>query len=219
MSTTQPKAQRGEGTLLSSLILSAPGPLVTGIAALTSGSATQLADFIRRTAELLATIVSWWVYRRTGRDETLQAEGKARLERAANLAVTLAMVLAGVAMCVVGGYRFFVPRASGNVLMGLIISALGVLTNSFFWFRYRKLAREEHNTVLAAQHRLYRAKSIVDASVSLALLVIMLFPGHAVSLYVDAVGSIVVGGYMIATGSGKRKRAESPEDAPGKDNV
>jgi chromatin segregation and condensation protein Rec8/ScpA/Scc1 (kleisin family) len=47
-----------EKTLLTALLLSLPGPLVTGIAAITSHSTTQLADFMRRSSELVALFLA-----------------------------------------------------------------------------------------------------------------------------------------------------------------
>lgn len=202
---TESQAPKGGKTLLSSLILSAPGPLVTGIAAVTSRSATQLADFIRRSAELVATFFSWWVFRKTTRDTALGSAERARLESLTSLVVTCAMVFAGIAMCVVGALRLITPRASGNVLMGLIIAILGALTNTWFWLRYRRLAREEGSPVMAAQQKLYRAKAVIDLSVTLALLVVAILPGHIIAQYIDATGSIAVGIYLITTGLAKRK--------------
>lgn len=198
---TSPK---GEKTLLTSILLSAPGPLVTAIAAITSGSATQIADFIRRTSELIATIISWLVFRKTSRDEALPEAERRRLERLATLAVSIAMVLAGLAMCTVGILRLVVPKASGNVTLGLIIAFLGLLTNAWLFLRYRSIARQEHNPVIAAQEKLYRAKCFVDFSVTAALLVVALWPTHTVSAYVDAVGSIVVAVYLVASGLSRR---------------
>ena len=57
------KTKSGERTLLASIVLSAPGPIVVGVALFFGRSSTQLADFIRRTAELIAIIVSWMVFR------------------------------------------------------------------------------------------------------------------------------------------------------------
>ena len=59
------KQKSGEHTLLASVILSSPGPLVVGIGLFLGKSSTQLADFIRRTAELLAIIVSLIMYKVT----------------------------------------------------------------------------------------------------------------------------------------------------------
>jgi Co/Zn/Cd efflux system component len=69
-------------TLLTALLLSAPGPLVTGIAVITSQSTTQMADFLRRSVELVAIFVSWWVFRQLHRNALDEAH-QARLERAA----------------------------------------------------------------------------------------------------------------------------------------
>jgi len=61
-----------EKTLLTALLLSLPAPLVTGIAVISSHSTTQLADFIRRTVELLALIISWWIFRQLQRNSVRQ---------------------------------------------------------------------------------------------------------------------------------------------------
>lgn len=58
---------RREKTMFISFLISSAGPIATGINAVTSRSATQIADFLRRTTELLALFVSWWVYRKIHR--------------------------------------------------------------------------------------------------------------------------------------------------------
>jgi len=58
------QAASREKTLLTALLLSIPGPLVVGLAAVSSHSTTQLADFIRRSVELVALLLSWWVFRK-----------------------------------------------------------------------------------------------------------------------------------------------------------
>jgi len=55
----------------------------------------------------------------------------------------------------------------GNVIPGLVIAVLGVITNTWFWLRYRRLNREKPNAILAVQSRLYCAKAAVDACVPL----------------------------------------------------
>lgn len=57
------KSKQGEGTLLLSVILSAPGPIILAAALLYGRSSTQMADFIRRTLEFLALVVSYAVFR------------------------------------------------------------------------------------------------------------------------------------------------------------
>ncbi len=201
------KAKSGQRTLLASVLLSAPGPIVVGLGLAMGRSSTQLADFIRRSAELAAIIVSWAVYRSTqGQPD---AQRKHRLERRANLCVGAAMCLSGAAMLAIT----FLPDGgqTGNVLPGLIIALLGVTANTCFWVRYRALNRARPNAILAVQSRLYRAKALVDACVSLALAAVALRPGSPVAHYMDIGGSIAVALYLIGNGLltlwGKRQSA------------
>jgi divalent metal cation (Fe/Co/Zn/Cd) transporter len=194
------QSTKREKTMLTSLLLSAPGPIVTGIPAITSHSATQIADFLRRTAELVALFISWWVYRRLQRGIASDDAYRARLEQMANFAVVGAMICSGTAMLVVGVTRLFVYKANGNVIMGLIIAVLGVLTNTWFWLRYAHMARELFDPVIEGQMRLYRAKSCVDLGVVAALTSVAVAPNHPVTQYIDASGCIIVACYLLYNG-------------------
>ena len=65
---------------------------------------------------------------------------------------------------------------------------------------YTKLNKIEPNAILAVQARLYRAKSLVDSCVSIALLSVALFPESPVSYYLDLIGSVIVALYLIRCG-------------------
>lgn len=192
------KARPGERTLLASVALSAPGPLVVGIGLLLGRSSTQLADFVRRTAELAAIVVSWAVFRRTG-SEKADPSHKARLERMAHLCVGAAMALGGAVMLLLA----FWPGSGekGNVIPGLVIAALGVVTNTWFWLRYRRLSQADPNGVLAAQSNLYRAKALVDACVTAALATLAAAPASALARYLDVGGAVAVAAYLLANGA------------------
>lgn len=207
MSRKKADGAKGERTLLTAMLLSAPGPLVTGIAAVTSQSATQLADFIRRTAELVATCVSWWVFRRIQRTEQITQAQRERLQRGANLAVAIAMLLSGLTLFLVGISRLFVYKASGNVTLGLVIAFLGLVVNTVFWLRYRAMCRERFDAVIAGQQRLYRAKVMVDACVVIALAAVAIAPLHPATRYIDAVGTIVVAVYLLYNGLDMLRKA------------
>jgi len=201
-----------EKVMLMSLLLSAPGPIVTGIPAIMSHSATQIADFLRRTAELVALFVSWWVYRKLERSEPLEDAYRTRMEHIANLTVSGAMICSGIAMFVVGVSRFFVYKINGSVIMGLIIAILGVVTNTWFWWRYRNMIREKYNPVISGQEKLYRAKACVDLCVVIALTSVAVAPYHIVTQYIDAVGCVIVAFYLLYNGVDmlpKKKKAES----------
>ncbi len=193
------KQPSGGRTLLASVLLSAPGPLVVGLGLFWGRSATQLADFIRRSAELAAILVSWGVYRATRRGEPADPDRRARLEAAANLWVAAALCLSGAAMLAAallppGGQK-------GNVVPGLVIALLGVVTNTWFWLRYRKLNRLDPGPILGAQARLYRAKALVDACVTVALGTVAAAPASPAALVMDRAGSVAVAVYLLLQGA------------------
>jgi divalent metal cation (Fe/Co/Zn/Cd) transporter len=189
-----------EKTLLTALLLSAPGPLVAGIAMISSHSTTQFADFLRRGMELVALFLSWWIFRQLQRSPARSETGRARLERAAGLGVAAAMIGSGVIMLMVAVSRLSVYQPGGRVTLGLIIAALGLLTNGWFWWRYTVLTREQYSSVIAAQQGLYRAKASVDLCVVAALAAVAIAPDHPATRYVDILGSIFVAGYLLWNG-------------------
>lgn len=78
------RSKSGERTLLASVVMSSPGPIVVGAALFLGRSSTQLADFIRRTAELVAIIVSWILFRILNKRGEPDPELKNKLEQTAN---------------------------------------------------------------------------------------------------------------------------------------
>ena len=210
------KREAGERTLLTSVVLSSPGPIVVGAGLFLGRSSTQIADFIRRTAELAAIVVSWIVFRLLHKDGGPEAERKSRLEKTANSCVGAAMCLSGVAMLLIA--LFSSHSDKGNVIPGLVIALLGVTTNTWFWLRYRKLNLQKPDAILAVQSKLYRAKSLVDGCVTVALTVIALAPGTPAARYFDVIGSIAVAIYLTASGAvtlratAKEAAATRPEE-------
>ena len=188
----------GSRTLLMSVLLSAPGPLIIGLGLLVGRSSTQIADFIRRSAELLAIIMAYVVYQITTKDGVCDEARKAKLERLSNIFV-------GAMMCVGGTFMVVLAILSdnadkGNVIPGLVIALLGVIANSIFWVKYTKLNNAEPNAILAVQARLYRAKTLVDGCVTTALLSVVIAPASQLSIWLDFIGSIIVAVYLIWCG-------------------
>lgn len=189
-------AKSGVRTLLVSVLMSAPGPLVVGLGLLAGRSSTQIADFVRRSSELLAIIMSFVVYKLT---TGFCGEGrKALLERRSNAFVGAMMCLGGAFMIALA---FMSDNADkGNVIPGLSIAVMGVIANTLFWRKYTRLNRQEPNAILMVQARLYRAKSLVDACVTIALLSVAIVPGSPVSAWLDFSGSIIVAVYLVWCG-------------------
>lgn len=189
--------KNGSRTMLMSVLMSAPGPIVVGIGLFLGKSSTQLADFIRRSAELMAIIVAFITYLLTSKPN-VDADTKILSERRSNLFVGTAMSISGVSMLLIA--LFSKNTEQGNVIPGLCIAILGVVANTIFWFRYKKLGHAQNNTILLVQSRLYRAKSLVDICVTTALLVVLFLPGSAIAFYLDRIGSGVVSLYLIWCG-------------------
>ena len=188
----------GSRTLLMSVLMSAPGPLIIGLGLLVGRSSTQIADFIRRSAELLAIIMAFVVYQITTKDGVCDEVRKAKLERLSNIFVGAMMCVGGTFMVVLA---FLSDNADkGNVIPGLVIALLGVIANSIFWVKYTKLNNAEPNAILAVQARLYRAKTLVDGCVTTALLSVVIAPASQLSIWLDFIGSIIVAVYLIWCG-------------------
>jgi divalent metal cation (Fe/Co/Zn/Cd) transporter len=194
------QAASREKTLLMALLLSAPGPLVTGFAAVSSHSSTQLADFIRRSMELVALFLSWWVFRKLQRNQALAEADQVRLERMAGIGVAGALICSGAVMLIVAMSRLSVYQPGGGVTLGLVIAILGLLTNGWFWWRYTILTHEQYSSVIATQQRLYRAKTCVDLCVVTALAAVAIAPAQPATRYVDILGSVTVAGYLMWSG-------------------
>lgn len=198
MNNKNEQKKSGTKTLLWSVIMSAPGPLIIGLGLFVGRSSTQIADFVRRSSELLAIIMAYVVYKITTKDGVCDTARKEKLEKFSNLFV-------GAMMCLGGSLMLLLAFASenedkGNVIPGLVIALLGVVANTIFWRKYTKLNKAEPNAILAVQARLYRAKSLVDSCVTIALLSVALFPESAVSYYLDFIGSVIVALYLIWCG-------------------
>jgi divalent metal cation (Fe/Co/Zn/Cd) transporter len=200
-SHTKEQAARRERTLRAAVLLSMWAPLATGIAVALSQSTTQLADFVRRTVEFFALLLSWQVFRYLERRRRLDAGRKAALERLTAFSVSLALCCSGLIMFLLAYSRLSTFEPGGNVYPGLTIAGLGLLTNGWFWRRYAALLREQYSAIIAAQRRLYQAKSVVDLCVIVALAAVAVSPAHTLTRYLDLFGSMAVAGYLLWSGA------------------
>ncbi len=199
-----------EKTLLVAFLLSSWAPLTTGIAVILSNSTTQVADFIRRTAELVALFVSWQVFRYLLRNDKLELSSRAKIEKIAGLSVALALGCSGIVMFVLAISRISTFQPGGNVYLGLVIAVLGLATNTWFWRRYKGMTREHFSPVIDSQVQLYRAKSFVDICVIAALSAIAINPGHIATRYIDISGSVAVSFYLLWSSVNTVRKANSP---------
>ena len=209
---TREHTKSGSRTLLMSVLLSSPGPLAMGLGLIVGRSSTQIADFIRRTAELLAIIISFVIYKTTNKDGHCDEARKALLERRSNSFV-------GAMMCLGGSFMIALTLMSdssdkGNAAPALIIAGMGVITNTLFWRKYTRLHKKNPNAILGVQARLYRAKSLVDSCITLALLAVVFAPASLMSIWLDLIGSLVVAVYLVWCGIRTIWDATRPQENP-----
>ena len=88
----------------------------------------------------------------------------------------------------------------GNVIPSLAIALISASGNVFFWSRYERLRRNGSNPILAVQARLYRAKTLIDSCVSIALIAVIVLPDSQIAHILDLGGSVVVAIYMLNSG-------------------
>jgi len=185
-------------TLLLSVLFSASGPIVLGLGLVVGRSTTQIADFTRRTAELLALIAALVVYSAIEQRPAMAQTRKRELERRGNLFTGCIMCVSGLSMLLLSVLP--AQEEKGNVVPALVIALLGVTANSIFWRRYTVLSRRQDSAILGVQARLYGAKTAVDVCVSAALAAVLAFPGTKFASRLDTVGSLLVSLYMIRCG-------------------
>ena len=142
--------------------------------------------------------MSFVVYTTVTKKGVCDEAKKKKMERGSNIFVGFMMCLAGAIMSVLA---FTMNNEDkGNVIPGLAIAVLGVIANSIFWIKYTSLNQTEPNAIIAVQSRLYRAKTLVDSSVTIALLSVLIAPQSAVSYWLDLIGSMIVAFYLIWCG-------------------
>lgn len=188
----------GVKTLFLSIIMSSPGPLVVGLALIQCKSSTQIADFVRRTAEFLAIVISFFVFKLTV-NKKYDTTKKICLEEKSNVFVGLLMCIAGLTMGIIA--LLVNKEDEGNVIPGLVIAVFSLIGNSIFWRKYNKLNKIEPNSIMKVQLRLYRAKTLVDASVTITLTSILIIQNINITYWIDMFGSLIVAGYLIWNGT------------------
>ena len=188
----------GKKTLIMSIIMSSPGPLVVGLSLIGGNSTTQLADFLRRTIEFMAIVLAFIVFCLTSNEDKVDEEKKFRLERYSNVVVSLSMIISGIIMLVLGIFKQ--NEDKGSQIPSLIIALVGLTSNGIFWFKYRKMAKVTGDLLFKTQKSLYGGKIFVDLSVFISLSVVLFSNNTTLSYYCDLFGTVCVASYLIISG-------------------
>ncbi len=188
--------KKRERTLIYSIVFSSFGPVVTFIALLMNTSVTQFADFTRRTSELVVLVLALFVFRLLHSD-TIRPARKKTLRKMIYTAVGIALIMAAALLVFMGLRSIANPQIpSGNVWLGVSVAALGVFFNGYFWIRYTLFNKQETDTVMHTQSRLYQAKTVVDVSVLIALSSVVVFSGEWISYWIDLTTTFLISIYL-----------------------
>ena len=185
-------------TLLLSILFAAPSPFVVGFALLIGKSSTQIADFVRRTSELIAIIAAYVTYIIISKDENIDKKQKLKIETNSSMFVGLLLMLAGTVMFIIA--LTATNKDKGNIIPALIIALSGVTSNTYFFIKYKGLYKKDNSPILEIQSKLYLSKCIVDTFVSIPLTIILISPQSNLANIFDIFGSSIVALYLIFSG-------------------
>lgn len=198
-------------TLWFSIVLSAFGPGVLLVALWMNTSTTQLADFIRRTAELSVLILALWTYQKLAKAK--DEKKKQQYQRTIYVASGLILWLSSLVLAFFLTLNLLRPvYPEGNVLLGLSVAGLGVIVNAVFALRYARFHRETPHAVMDSQKKLYQAKTMVDLNVMIALLTVLWTSNLMVRYWVDNAGTLLILVYLFYRGSDLLKQASKYHD-------
>lgn len=202
-------AKDKERTLRTACLLSAWAPAALGVALMLGPSTVLIADFIRRTSELLVTAASWRVFRRIARNPSHPPEVFEASERRVSQLVAVVLVLSTVIILVTAAIRGLSGAEVGWIVPGLLIACGGCAVNCWLWRRSRSLAKREPSPLIDAQWRFYRSKTIADVCVIATLIGGALTRGTVFSSWVDAVGACIIALFLATTAQRVMQRSAS----------
>jgi len=185
--------------------LSAFAPLATLASMLASASLTQVADFVRRSVELLSTAISYRIV--ASRTHATRRELR---ERWATRTVVVSLLVSAFVIATLALVQP-ISAPGGRVELGLAVAVAGAATNTVFAWRFARLAVQCHDQVMRAQGELYRAKVVVDLAIGVTLTFVLVWPDAHVTLVLDRVAAWCVTGYLTWTARGALLRSRSPE--------
>ncbi len=187
-----------ERTLRAAWIVSSTAPLATGFAFYQSGSVTVLADFFRRTLELMVLFSNWLIYKKILRGEQGgRRVDPQKLEDYAARGVMAVMALSFGVIFFNAASQLRDPQPLGQIWAGMTIGLLGLLVNGMFWRKNRSLAKREASSIFYAQWKLYRAKALMDLTLVIILASSKIFEGHPWALYFDPLGSMAMALFLL----------------------
>lgn len=192
-------AREKERTLRIAWMLSAWAPAALAVALFLGPSTVLIADFLRRTSELLVLFMSWRVFRRIAHSPSRPLEDFDASERRMSLGVALVLAISTCVILLAAGIRLYQGAEVGWIVPGLVIACAGGGVNLWLWRRNRRLAKQEPSPLIDAQWRFYRSKTLADICVVVTLISGAMLRSTAFSPIVDALGATIIALFLATT--------------------
>ena len=124
--------RKGRKNLIFAILISIPGPLLLAISMADGTSATQTADLMRRSCDLLSIFLAYLVFEITTRYLLADEGKKTRLE-------TYVKHFTGFSMCFSGAIMIYIAIASfgtekGSIITSLILAIIGAVVDARLYF-------------------------------------------------------------------------------------
>lgn len=179
-------------------LVAAWSPLTYGWAAYVGESMFMVADLLRRSSELAALVLAWYVYRRA-RVKNVDSQVYRRWERYSNTLLAAVMLFSVIVILIRAYARLLDPAAVGQVGWGVLIGFLGVIVNGWFWRRYVALASGSYSALAESQWRLFRSKTMLDGWGIISLGSALLFQSASWGRYIDPIGAFVPAAVLLVS--------------------
>lgn len=191
--------KKRERTLFLSWTLSAWAPFAIGYSFFLSGAATLFADWFRKTIELLALFLSWFIYRKIISTKKPKKEIYIeKLEKKSSLIVALSMLLSFFVITLNSILQIINPNSGkGDNRLGLLFAIMGSIVNCFFWIRNYSFTKEKKSQLFEAQWKLYRLKTILDFNVIIVLSAGFYIRNQIYISLIDLIGSLFIALFLL----------------------
>ena len=199
MSETDDK-KRKENVALGALTLQSLSLAPTLVVVILANSVALFAGFLKCFNETVATLISWLILRRVNRGEGHDYDyGLGKVESLASFVVTGLLFLSFMIVCFGGIRRILQPAEvnAGGALLGMVIQVCAVVMDTWFWRKNYELSKKEYSPIMEAQWRLFRAKTVAEATVLVSLILSVSLMKFRWSVYIDPACSFVVAGFLL----------------------
>lgn len=203
VSASNQHSQHKELALRIALVSTFLSLIPTIYAAIHSNSIVLTSDLLRCGVEFVAIFLSWIILRRVlSGDKRYYDYGLGKLEQLASIVVASALFISFLVIVFIAINRIYHPVLVENVGFGLILALLSIIGNIWMWTHNRALARKELSPILESQWRLFRAKAAASSVVAVSLLLALAAPSLTWLQYVDPIGSLMLGGFLLYSAVG-----------------